>query len=331
MSSSNLLPIESAPPWHRALRQFAYGALFVVVLPLLLATWAIVLDRRLALPAIGSPGAGVAIALAGALTIVAAIVGLRVQGGGWPMSPYPPRRFVASGVYALVAHPLYLGCILMTFGLSIAFASPGGLWIVTPVLAAACVVFVWGFEHERTAALFGLQEAPLIHVPRGSTTAPSRSARFSFYFIALLPWFLVYEGINRLEPPHDAIHVATRWDALIPVIGWTELIYFATYPLVLLAPLVARTGRELRDLTIRAWIATAGSAICYLSIPTVFEKKPVPQTVFAPLLDWERAFYAPNTGLPAFHVIWVMLVMDVYARAFPRLRVLRWPSWPPPR
>lgn len=325
MSSSNSLSIEHAPPWQRTLRQLAYGALFVIVLPLLLAVWAIVLDRRLALPAVGSPGAGAAIALAGALMIVAAVVVLRVKGSGWPMSPYPPRAFVTSGIYSLVAHPLYLGSVIMTVGLSIAFASPSGVWIVTPVLAAACLVFVWGFEQERTAALFGLHDPPLMHLPRETTDAPSRSARVSFYFIALLPWYLVYEGINLLDPPRDAISVATRWDALIPVIGWTELLYFAAYPIVLFAPLIVRSSRELRDLTIRVWIATAGSAICYLAIPTLFETKPVPPTLFAPGMEWERAFDALNTALPAFHVIWVMLVMDVYARAFPRLRFLRWP------
>ncbi|MGZ8868022.1 MAG: prolipoprotein diacylglyceryl transferase family protein, partial [Thermoanaerobaculia bacterium] len=32
-----------------------------------------------------------------------------------------------------------------------------------------------------------------------------------------------------------------------------------------------------------------------------------------------------NTALPAFHVIWVMLAMDIYVRAFPRWRALAWP------
>jgi len=323
MSSSHSLPIESAAP--RVFGQLAYGALFAIVLPLLLAAWAVALDKRVALPTIGSPLAGVVLAVAGALICVAAVVVLRVTGGGWPMSPYPPRRLVTSGIYALVAHPLYLGSVLIAFGASMAFGSAAGIWIVTPVLAASCIAFVWGSEAERTEALFGARARPLLHLVDSTEATPDLSDRVSVCFLALLPWYLVYEAINRLGPWRDAIGVATAWDARIPVIGWTEPIYFLAYPIVILAPFVAKSRRELRELTIRAWIATAGSALCYLVVPTFFAKKPVPQTLFAPMLEWERAFHAPNTHLPAFHVIWVMLTMNVYARAFPRTRVLHWP------
>lgn len=316
MSSSHSLPIESAAP--RVFGQLAYGALFAIVLPLLLAAWAIALDKRVTLPMIGSPLAGVVLAVAGALISVAAVVALRVKGGGWPMSPYPPLRLVTSGIYALVAHPLYLGSVLIALGASMVFGSAAGVWIVTPVLAASCIAFVWGSEAERTEALFGTRARPLLHLVDGSEVKPDLSDRVSVCFLALLPWYVVYEAINRLGPWRDAIGVATAWDARIPVFGWTEPIYFLAYPIVVLAPFVAKSRRDLRDLTIRAWIATAGSALCYLVVPTFFAKKAVPQTLFAPMLEWERTFNAPNTHLPAFHVIWVML-------AIPRTSALYWP------
>jgi protein-S-isoprenylcysteine O-methyltransferase Ste14 len=323
MSTSHSLPIESAAP--RAFGQLAYGALFAVVLPLLLAAWALALDRRIALPAIGSRPAGVAIAIAGALIALAAVVALRVKGGGWPMSPYPPRQLVTSGLYALVAHPLYLGSVLIALGVAMAFGSAAGVWIVTPVLAAACIAFVWGSEAERTEALFGPRARPLVRLAEGSEARPDLADRLSVCFLALLPWYVVYEAVNRLGRWRDAIDVATAWDARIPVLGWTEAIYFLAYPIVLLAPLVAKHRRDLRELTIKAWIATAGSALLYLAVPVAFAQKAVPRTAFAPWMEWERAFNAPNTQLPAFHVIWVMLTMDVYARAFPRTRALHWP------
>ena len=275
---------------------------------------------------VGSPLLGTGIALIGALVIVAAVLVLRLRGGGWPMSPYPPQRRVTTGIYALVAHPLYLGSILLAFGLSMRVANAAGMWIVTPVLAASCIAFVWGSEEERTRELFGPSTTqPLIHLPASSDDRPRFSDRLSTCFLALLPWFLAYEAINLLETPPDAIDVASAWDARIPVTGWTELVYFLTYPLALFAPFVARRVRDLREVTIRAWIATAGSAICYLALPTVFEKKPVPASAFALLLEWERAFDAPNTALPSFHVIWTMLVLPLYVRAFPRLRAWQWP------
>jgi protein-S-isoprenylcysteine O-methyltransferase Ste14 len=323
MSSSPSLPIEAPAP--RVLGQLAYGALFGIVLPFLLAAWAIVLDRRVQLPAIGSQLGGIVIALAGASIAAAGVIVLRVRGGGWPMSPYPPRRLVTSGIYALVAHPLYLGCVLLAAGVFVSFRSAAGIWIVTPVLAASCIAFVWGSEAERTQALFGARARPLIHLPAASDDMPPLSDRISVCLLALLPWYLVYEGINRLGPWRDAIRVAGAWDAALPVIGWTEVVYFLAYPIVLAAPFVARRRRDLRELVVRAWLATAASAVCYLAVPTSFAKKPVPVTPFAPMLEWERAFDAPNTHLPAFHVIWVVLTMDVYARAFPRTRPWHWP------
>ncbi len=323
MSSSPLLPIESASP--RALGQLAYGAVFAIVLPLLLAAWALALDRRVALPMIGTPRIGIAFAIFGATICISAIIALRVRGGGWPMSPYPPRQFVTSGIYALVAHPLYLGSVFIALGTSMMFGSAAGVWIVTPVLAASCIAFVWGFEAERTDALFGTRAHPLIHLVEASVAKPDLSDRVSVCFLALLPWYVIYESINRLGAWRAAIDTATSWDTRIPVIGWTEAIYFLAYPIVIFAPFVAKSRRELRELTMRAWIATAGSALIYLALPAHFAKRPVPPTPFAPMMEWERAFNAPNTQLPAFHVIWVMLTMDVYARAFPRTRVLHWP------
>ncbi len=300
---------------HSRIDQIAYAVLFSLVLPAILAAWAIALDRNVTLPMVGSRAAGIVIAAVAALLIIAAVVALRVQGGGWPMSPFPPPRFVTSGVYALVAHPLYLGSTLLVLGVSMIFASPAGVWIVTPFLAAACIAWVWGFENERTASHFGARTSrPLIHLPAATADQPSIADRLSTVVLALVPWLIVYEAINLLPTPPDAIPVASRWDARIPVIGWTELVYFLAYPLVIFAPLVAREARELRTLILRAWVATAGSAIVYLTLPTVFPKKPVPDTVFAPMLEWERAFDAPNTALPAFHVIWPMLVLHLYTR-----------------
>lgn len=327
MSSSHSLPV-SAPPatTHRALGQFAYGVVFVVVLPILLATWAVLLDRRLTVPSIASPAVGWLLAALGTIAIAAAIVELRVRGRGWPMSPYPPERLVTSGIYRLVAHPIYLGCSMLVAGLSIALGSPAGLWIVTPVFIAMCVAWVWGNENERTIAQFGPRPPAIIHLASDEKNAPSISARISVYFIAILPWYLVYEGINELEIPGDAIRLASRWDRAIPVLGWTEILYFLAYPIVLVAPLAATRSADLRRLTIRAWVATAGAALCYLAVPTIFEQKVVPPSFFAPWLEWERAFDAPNTALPAFHVIWVMLTMDIYARRFPRWRSVLWPT-----
>ena len=93
--------------------RLAYGALFVVALPLLLALWAGRLDRLLTLPSLGAPLAGVGTAAAGAALLGAGIYALRRYGGGWPMSPFPPRQLVAHGVYRVLADPIYLGAVAL--------------------------------------------------------------------------------------------------------------------------------------------------------------------------------------------------------------------------
>jgi prolipoprotein diacylglyceryltransferase/protein-S-isoprenylcysteine O-methyltransferase Ste14 len=326
MSGSNSAPSDTAATRRSVAGQLAYGALFALVLPLLLAAWAFALERRIELPPVGSPLLGLAMAICGALLMALGVVYLRVKGGGWPMSPFPPRQFVTSGPYALVADPLYVGSVLTTAGVSMELRNAAGVWIVTPVLAAACVAFVWGSESERTRELFGARTSPpLFHVPAPADVKPTPSDRLSTYFLALLPWLLVYQGINQFAKPRDAMSVVWPWDARIPVIGWTELVYFSVYAIVLFAPLVARTSRELRSFTIAAWVATFVSSLIYVALPTTFEPRPVPVSIFAPLMEWERAFEAHNTAFPAFHVIWPMLALRLYTSAFPRTRVLYWP------
>ncbi len=298
-----------------------YGGLFVVVLPAALALWAVALDARLTLPRIGGAVPGSAIAAFGLGMMLTAVVVLRVRGGGWPMSPFPPERLVENGPYRLLAHPLYAGSVLLCAGVSLLLGSPSGLWIVSPVLAAACVAFVAGFENEQMVT-----RRAILHVPSGTDERPAASDRLSMYAIVLLPWLIAYEAVNRLGVARDAIAVVSPWDALVPVVPWTEMIYFAAYPLVLFAPLVARTSHDLRRFAIRAWVATGSAMLMYVVIPTLPPQKPAPAgSIFAAMLEWERAWDAPATALPAFHVIWVMLTADLYARAFPRLRALRWP------
>src|SRR5512142_2394676 len=170
------------------MKKLAYGALFTVVLPALLVLWAMRLDRLLALPVIASRPIGIAIVSLGALLAAAAVAALRIDGGGWPMSPYPPERRVTRGAYGFVANPIYLGAVLIAAGVSVAAGSAAGLWIVTPVLAMACIAFVEGYEREATDARFG--PAPL---------RPLLQVRLSIYLSVLLPWLIAFYAVNALN------------------------------------------------------------------------------------------------------------------------------------
>jgi prolipoprotein diacylglyceryltransferase/protein-S-isoprenylcysteine O-methyltransferase Ste14 len=156
---------------HRApLRgTLAYGALFAVVLPVALAAWARRLDTFLPLPVAGPWWLGVALAIFGTGLMTAAMVGLWFEGGGLPMSPFPPLHLVVSGAYRVVTDPIYVGAVLLSAGVSMIAASPAGLWTVTPVLALAEAAFVLGYERDATRARFGSLPASWLrlHAPAG--------------------------------------------------------------------------------------------------------------------------------------------------------------------
>ncbi len=304
----------------------AYGAVYAIVLPLLLFGWAYRLDRILSLPAVGAPWHGALVASAGAVLMLVAIVTLRLRGRGWPMSPFPPARRVTSGPYALVDDPIYTGAILLVAGAAIGLGSAAGTWIVTPFFGMACAAFVIGYEHEATDMRFGPRPSrALLRLPDAGDAAPAAADRFSIYFLVFLPWLIAYEGVNRLGIPRDAGRLATRWDAAIPVMGCSEPVYFLAYPLLLALPLVVRTRGELRRFALQGWVAIVSVTTIYLVFPTIIDAKPVPPDApLAPMLLWERAFNDHSTGFPAFHVIWACIAAVAYSRALPALRLVWW-------
>lgn len=142
----------------------AYGGLFAVLLPVALTMWARRLDTLLTLPALGPWWLGAVLAAVGAALAAGAVASLWFDGGGLPMSPYPPARLVARGVYRVVADPIYVGAALLCGGLSIVAASPSGVWIVTPVVALSATAFVLGYERDATRARFGTLPVPWLRL-----------------------------------------------------------------------------------------------------------------------------------------------------------------------
>ena len=144
-------------------------------LPALLAAWAIRLDTVLSLPACGSLAAGWGLAFAGLALMAIATRDLWVHGHGLPASPFPPERLVTGGIYGIVAHPVYVGAVLVAFGVSLATKSGAGLWVVAPVLALSAAAFVIGFEDDSTRRRYGALPSPLLRLPgRRSWVWPGR-------------------------------------------------------------------------------------------------------------------------------------------------------------
>lgn len=304
--------------------KLAYAALFVVAMPAGLIGWAARLDDLVPLPTLQSPVIGMATLAIGLALMAASTVALRVHGRGLPMSPYPPERFVTRGPYRVLRHPIYVGAILVAAGLALAVGSAAGLWIVTPVFAAATAAWVLGYERDATRAHFGAaMQPPLLSVPPAIDAAPTRWLRASVFVLVFAPWLVLYQAVEMLGAPPDAVVAWQSWDRSLPIRPWTEVIYASTYPFVLLAPLVARSSRDLRTFMIRGWLAMALILPIYLLLPIIVPAKPVDGSgPLQTLMQWERAYDGPVTAFPSFHVVWALLAAQVYRRRWPRLAVL---------
>lgn len=305
--------------------RIAYAVLFCVVLPALLVAWAIKLGAVLALPAYGSLESGALVILAGLTLMALAMRDLWVHGGGLPASPFPPRRVVMRGAYALFAHPIYVGAVVVSVGVSLAARSAAGLWIVSPVLAIAAFAWVLGFERDVTLRHFGMVPQPRLSLPWESDEPLTGWERVAVYVKVFLPWLILFEAIEWLGVPPDTRPAYFAWDAALPVIPWTEALYASTYAFVLLAPIVADSGRSLRRFAIGGIVATAIVIPLYLLVPLVAEAKPVPGEGFwQSLMALERYHDQPVTAFPSFHVVWAFLAASLYAARWPRLRVAWW-------
>lgn len=107
----------------------------------------------LGLPAWTGP-AGVGLMVAGgalALTCVATFV---VRGRGTPAPFDPPREFVASGPYAWVRNPMYIGGFLVLAGYALCALSVAALLVAFAMLIAAHL-FVVFYEEPNLERRFG--------------------------------------------------------------------------------------------------------------------------------------------------------------------------------
>ena len=314
------------PVISESLGKTLYGFLFAAILPGFLVAWAVCSEQNVLLPMVGSPAIGLIIALMGAMIIVAGVIALRVHGDGLPMSPFPPKHFVAKGIYRYVAHPIYLGFSILCAGASIAAQSSSGLWLVSPVVTLGCVALVQGFEKHDLVHRFGSAlPKPLVRVPSREDDAPGMWDRLSVCLLVLFPWLILYEAVKALGVPKDSFNVFLPLELNLPVWERTEALYVSVYVLVFLVPFVGASRRVLREFSVAALAGTAIIILIFLTISIVAVPRPfLPHGFFGDLLQFERAKDTPAAAFPSFHVLWALLAAHVYACRFPSGKLLWW-------
>jgi protein-S-isoprenylcysteine O-methyltransferase Ste14 len=294
-----------------------YALLFVAVIPAALVIWA---GYQMGLPRpIHSELWGIVTGTAGCAIWITGVMQLSLEGEGLPMNGYPPKRLVSGGIYRIIPHPVYFGAVLISAGISIAFGSAAGLWLVTPLLAFGCAALVFGHERPDLARRFPdiNSVSPLIGIPPATDDPASFARRLGCVIAVLSLWVVSYMGIKAMGFPHDAIETRMIWEQSIPVIPWAMPVYESLYLLVPMSFLLPASSRFLRKLFIQSIVLTVVASLIYLCLPLSAGFRWASGDGF--FSAWLRAeqilSYPAVASLPSFHVIWALIwAGTMYAR-----------------
>jgi prolipoprotein diacylglyceryltransferase/protein-S-isoprenylcysteine O-methyltransferase Ste14 len=304
----------------RVVARAAYAGAFTIALPALLVAWARSADRFIHLPALYAPAGGAALAAAGIALVVWASIALYRDGGGLPMNAFPPPRFVGSGPYRFLAHPIYVGFCAAVFAWAVAVGSASGLWMVGPATALGCAALVFGYEAADLRRRFGRNlPRPFLSLPPDSAAPARASDRVSAIVLVALPWLVLYGAAMLLGPASDAIVTWLHFELRLPIIEEAELLYASTYPVAAAAIFIPRTRGDARKLLVRALLSMAVVFPLYFLLPFVAPPRPfVARGWLGWLLLEERAHDTMAAALPSFHVVWALLAADAWAGRFPK-------------
>lgn len=289
------------------LPQIMYGAVFVVLLPTALVVWAHETSVIVNLPVLHSVAAGPGLVVLGVTVMLSGMFALWQYGGGLPMNAFPPPRFVEKGAYGLVPHPIYGGFVLACAGVAIWAGSASGFWLVMPSVALCCAALVLGHELPDLRKRFA---AP-VHscwLPMDDNGKPTLVERLRVYLVVLMPWLVIYELLGALGRPANWYSTYLPSELRWPIIRQAEVVYFSTYAVVVLVPLLANRRAGLRQFALYGLRAMAVNFPLYLLLPIFVPPRPCDSSGWlGKWMTWERGAYAGCAAFPSFHVVWAFI------------------------
>lgn len=197
---------------------------------------------------------------------------------------------------------------------------------MTPTVALASAALVLGFELPDLQQRFGERSASLWPAP-DRVARPSRVHRFRVYSSVLLPWLAAFGAIMLIGKPADGRATYLPFEIHLPVIDWTELPYASTYLVVLIAPLLVKTERELREFALRGLTAMLLLFPLYLLLPFFVPPRPfIPANAIGSFLLLERGSYSGAGAFPSFHIVWALIAASVLGIGGGWKRIL-WFAW----
>ena len=118
------------------------------------------------------------------------------------------------------------------------------------------------------------------------------------------------------------------WERRVPLVPAAIVPYMSVDLFFVLAPLVVRTGRELRAYAVRMATALAVAGVCFVLLPMrfAFTHPPVPG-VLGWILDAFQHVDRPFNQLPSLHVATLLIAGDVFVRhtrSWRRAALLAW-------
>lgn len=314
-------PRRSLPHRLIASRTF-YAACFCILLPLLIAWGCIRLEPSVNLPPLHAPLIGTAIACLSLSGIIAAMCGLKIRGGGLPMNGFPPPKFVASGIYRLVPHPIYTCSVILMAGISVATGSAAALYIFTPLIALGCTAIVWGYERQDLIRRFGSSAPPTwISLPPGNNGTNTPFERLRAFILPAIVWTALYSIGSHMQLSDGAPSCRIFGEQAAPVIQQAGWIYVSIYPVLLLVILLQRTNSLMRQFAVSCILACSAAFLIYALFPLSCPFIPFdPDTTGGRLLAWERSVDL-NGGIafPSYHALWAFLMLAALWRAEPRI------------